>query len=139
MKRRIDSGKHPGPPKLDAAKQVRKPVSLSFKHTEPGEIYCLSHCDADEVREAIGCLRQLCTLEWIQVLQTAGKGDKKAGLGYTRYDDDALRNVGRPGWLSEDVKISGIRASRKMRIFGVYIDHIFYVLWFDRNHDIIPV
>jgi len=117
--------------------RLHTPVGLSFSRVVPGKDFCLSICEVDEVREYVDCLRQLTTLTWQQVLETAGKGKNKAGLAYTPYSDSALRRVTRPAWLSEDVRIAAVRASQTMRLFGVYIDHTFYVLWFDRDHAIV--
>lgn len=119
--------------------RLHSPVGLSFRRAAPGDDFCLSRCESGEVREYVDCLRQLTTLSWQQVLQTGGKGANKAGLAYTPYPDDALRRVARPAWLSEDVRICAVRASQKMRLFGAYIDHVFYVLWFDRGHDVVRV
>lgn len=116
---------------------LHTPVGLSFRHAQPGDDFCLSRCQPHKVREYVDCLRQLTTLTWQQVLQTGGKGANKAGRGYTPYTDDALRHVSRPAWLSEDIRIAAVRASRKVRLFGCYVDHVFYVLWFDRGHDIV--
>lgn len=78
-------------------------------------------------------------MTWQQVLQSGGKGERKAGLGFTEYDDTSLRKVTRPTRLSPEIKIAGIRVDQKMRLFGAYHDHVFYVLWFDPEHAIIPV
>ena len=117
--------------------RMHTPVGLSFRRVEPGGEFCLSSCTRDEVREYVDALRQLTTLTWQQVLETGGKGRNKAGLAYTPYPDSELRGVTRPLWLSEDVKISAVRATQKSRIFGYYLEHTFYILWFDRGHDIV--
>lgn len=77
-------------------------------------------------------------MTWQQVLETAGKGENKAGLAYTPYEDDALKGVSRPMRLSPEIKIAGVRASSELRVFGAYHDHVFYILWFDRRHEIVP-
>ena len=105
---------------------------------QSGSRFCLSHCKGEEIREAMDCLRQLTQLTWQNVLQTGGKGANKAGLACTPYDDSLLQKVQRPPELSIDVRIAAIRATQKFRIFGAYVEHIFYILWFDRNHEILP-
>jgi hypothetical protein len=112
-------------------------VTVSFQFVEPGGTYCLSRCTSDEVREAMDCLRQLTTLSWQQVLNTGGKGMNKAGLGCTRYPDSALQGVSRPATVGQDPPLFGVRASQRFRIFGVLRNHIYFVLWFDRNHEIV--
>lgn len=118
---------------------INRPVSVSFKHVQPGDKFCLSLCEREEVQSACKCLQLMTTMNWSDVLKTGGKGPNKTGLAYTPYQDNALRRVQRPLSVSPELTISGVRASQKMRIFGVYINHIFYVLWFDPNHEIVPV
>jgi len=98
----------------------------------------LSEHTRDEVRGVIDCLRQITTMTWMEVLQTAGRPGNKDGLAYTPYDDGDLHHVTRPQGLSRDIRISGIRAAEKGRVFGAYKDHIYYLLWFDRGHQIAP-
>ena len=119
--------------------RMHTPIGVSFRRVDPGADFCLSECTRDEVREYIDALRQLTTLTWQQVLETGGKGRNKAGLAFTPYADSDLRRVTRPAWLSEDVRISAVRASQRSRIFGIYLEHTFYILWFDRGHDIVKV
>jgi hypothetical protein len=76
-------------------------------------------------------------MAWSDVLQTGGKSGKKAGLGFTNYDDSALQTVTRPPNLAQEIKISGVRAGRGPRLFGAYIRHVYYVLWFDPHHKIV--
>lgn len=120
-------------------KKIHQPVGISFRYVCAGADYCLSKFEADDVREVMDCLRQLTTLTWMQVLQQGGKGENKTGLGYTPYADEILKHVSRPKNLSPDVSIAGIRASQRLRIFGAYQDHVFYLLWFDRDHSIVPI
>lgn len=101
-------------------KQINTPVSLSFRYLQAGGKFCLSLCEKDAVREVMDCLRQLCTLPWMQVLQQGGKGEKKVGLAHTAYEDHALKGVTRPSFLSPDVRIAGLRASQEIRVFGFY-------------------
>ena len=113
------------------------PVTLSFQHRHDGNDFCLHFCNQAEVKQIVDAFWKLTTLSWRQVLQQGG--GNKTGLACTLYEDEALRKVTRPAWLSDDVKIAAGRASRKIRIFGAYVDHVFYVIWFDRNHEIVPV
>lgn len=73
-------------------------------------------------------------------MQTGGRGSDgyKHGLAYTPYDDSALQHVTRPPWLSPDVKICSVRVTRRYRIFGALMEHVFYLLWFDYDHEIAP-
>jgi hypothetical protein len=117
---------------------MHRPVALSFKLCDAGAQFCLSHCETDEVRATVDCFRKLNSLELIQVLQQGGKQGNKTGLAYTPYPDDALKGVTKPG-ISPDVRVASVRANQKMRIFGCMLEHTFFVLWFDRNHEIVPV
>lgn len=126
-------------PPSPAPKQINTPVTLSFEHVQPGAKHCLSLCLKDELKDISDCLRQLTTLTWQMILEQGGKGPgHKKGLAYTNYPDRVLRTVTRPTRLSPEVGIGAVRASRGSRVFGAYKDHVFYVLWFDRTHEIVP-
>jgi hypothetical protein len=118
-------------------KPVHRPLALSFRYADVRGRYCLSCSEAQELPDVVDCLRQLTTLSFLQVMQTGGRGGGKVGLGYTPYRDDQLRGVSRPAGLDPDVQIAGVRATERYRIFGAHIDGVFYLLWFDRNHDIV--
>jgi hypothetical protein len=117
----------PGTPKSVS----KRPVTLSFLHVKKGEDFCLSKCRERDLRQAIDCLRILTTLTWEDV-------HAHDGLNYTRYEDHALRKVKRPPSLDRSMTISGIRAGDMFRIFGAYHEHVYYVLWFDPHHEIVP-
>ncbi len=136
MGKRVKSPPGP-PPQPPAPKRVHTPASVSFRHVRAGGEFCLSAWTGDECKLAVDALRRLTTMTWQQVLTTAGKGGSKTGLGYTPYPDSAL-TVPRPADVDKEAVIAGIRASQKLRIFGFYSDHVFYVIWFDREHAICP-
>jgi hypothetical protein len=141
MARKIRSGKNlpDKPPKPQAVNPLHTPITLSYKFVDVGGDFCLSQSEQDEVRGVSDCLRKMTTLTWQQVLQQGGKGPNKTGLAYTTYKDIDLRGVTRHAQLSPDIPIAGVRASEKSRVFGAYINHVWYVLWFDPKHSIVPV
>ena len=126
------------PREAPPAKRVNTPVSISFRFVNRDR-FCLSQSQQRELRGVADCLHHLTTMTWMEVLRTGGSPGNKRGLAYTLYDDGALRGVTRPAGLDQTVRVAAIRASDKYRIFGACIDHVFYVLWFDRNHEIVPV
>lgn len=99
----------------------------------------MSHCERDEVRAYMDCLRRISDMTFHQVIATGSKGSQKTGLNYTPYDEHAIKGASWPQFLSRDMKIGGVRAGSKLRLFGVFIERVFHVMWFDRNHVIVPV
>lgn len=72
-------------------------------------------------------------MSWLQVLGTGGKPyGGKVGLGFTQYPDLKFDGV------SPDIIISGLRAGDKERFYGYHLDHVYYVIKFDPDHEIIP-
>ena len=116
---------------------ISEPVGVSFRYVTPGDRFCLSQCTRDQVRGYKECLRRLTTLPWSEVLRSGTKGKGKRGLNFTPYPDTALRKVTRPITLSKELQISGVRAGSGVRMFGAYENGVYYLLWFDRNHDIV--
>jgi hypothetical protein len=118
-------------------KPIHLPLRISFQHIAAGDNHCLSFCKRDDVKEAMDCLRMLTSMTWQQIIEQGGKPGSKVGLGYTPYSDNDMSGVRRPATLSPDIQIGGIRASRGFRVFGAHKDSVFYVLWFDPNHEIV--
>jgi hypothetical protein len=114
-------------------------VSVSYRYIKVGDRYCLSQCKRDEVKAYKSCLQKLTSRTWSQVLETGGRSGTKTGLAHTNYQDSVLRKVTRPRELSQELKISAVRASEEARLFGAYGDGVYYVLWFDPHHEIVPV
>ncbi len=78
----------------------------------------------------------LSQMTWDQVRAQSGKPGNKVGLAYTTYEDHLL-NVARPAHVSSELRIAGLRASGKLRVFGVTVEQVFHILWFDRNHEVV--
>lgn len=127
----------PPPSEKRPVNRLHTPVTVSFLYYEVGGKFCLSACQKDEIESALDALHRLAQISW-QDVQRSG-GGHKTGFRYTIYDDNALTGVRRPSNLSNDMNIIGLASSQKGRFFGVYIDHVFYLLWFDPNHKIVPV
>lgn len=143
----MGKGKKPKPgrkPEFDSRQTPPKPIHtkvvVSFELYEHGGPYCLCHCDPDQTRTYLSCFRQLTSRTW-QQLREGGTKDPtaKTGLNPTRYTVTDLKGVECPAQLSRDVTLLGVRASARMRLFGATVEGVFYVLWFDRDHEIVPV
>jgi len=80
----------------------------------------------------------MTTMSRIDLFKTGGKNGNKAGLGFTKYPDGQLRKVKRPPNMDVNIDIYGVRAGQKFRILGGFSENIFFLLWFDPNHKIIP-
>jgi hypothetical protein len=103
-------------------------VSVSYQRCDAGKDYCLSHCDQDQVRQAVDALRTACSLDWLTL-------HRHRGLNTEKISDDALK-VGRPDFLDDDVPIYSLRASRRFRILWYRTGDVMHLLWFDPLHKI---
>jgi len=138
LRAQIDA-RHAEPGRIPTAPRLPDElVVVSYRHYDPGGQYCLSNCTRDEIREYKDCVRMLTQLTWNQVLLQSGKGQHKAGLAYTPYRDSDLKGASRPATVSPQLQISAVRGSQKMRLFGVRQGTVYYILWYDRTHSIVP-
>ena len=80
----------------------------------------------------------MTTMSQVELFKTGGSRGNKVGLGFTYYEDHALRKVTRPPQMDKTVRIAGVRVTGKFRLFGGVQDRVFYTLWFDPNHEIVP-
>ena len=112
------------------------PATVSFRHAAIGGEYCLSACNADQLRSVANTLRVMTTLSWQEIYRSARKGVGKSGLAWTPYHDRAIRRP-RPDTIPAEVKLAGIRVSEKFRILGYRLEDTFYVIWFDPSHKLV--
>jgi hypothetical protein len=128
-RRRLQAGQRLASPSGLAPEQPRN-ANVSFEYVQHGGDYCLSRCDAAEVRQAVACLQRMTSMDWVSIQRTGGKAHTKGGLGCTVYKDHLL-DIGRPAKVSKDLAYLGVRATERFRIYGFRIGNTFYVLWFD--------
>lgn len=101
-------------------------VAISFRYAQ--QKYCLSDCDRNEIKQVVKGLKTMSGLTWPQM----------GALDWKQYEDSALGGAVRPREISPDVRIGRIAPNRVIRIFGFRHEHYFFVLWFDRRHNIVP-
>ena len=120
------------PPRPDHTK-----IALSFEHYECGGRYCLSQWNQEQILSFLACLQKLSQRTWVQLLEASSKNPTlKTGLNPTLYKESELSGVSWPAWLIRDSKILGLRATDRRRVFGVRLENVFYVLWFDEGHQV---
>lgn len=110
-------------------------IKISFDLYESGNTYCLCEAEKGDIKHFMDSLRKLSSMTWQQVRDQGGKPGNKTGLAYTNYPDHLL-SMKRPANVSLDLEIAGFRAGSASRVFGVTIDNVFHVLWFDPHHRI---
>ena len=135
-------GRKPKPskpaPSLSPKVQVHPlhiPVKISFRLYESGNTYCLCEAEKDDIKHFMDSLRKLSSMTWQQVRDQGGRPGNKTGLAYTNYSDNSL-SIERPANVSSDLEIGGFRAGSASRVFGVAIENVFHVIWFDPHHKI---
>lgn len=103
--------------------------TFSFYHLDTRE-ECPSAWNKEEIRSLYSTLKTASSTPWSNVRSISG-------LRYKAVDTARCKRV-LPLNLSEDISLSEFRISRKARVFGVRVKHIFYIIWFDRNHQVLP-
>jgi len=103
---------------------------LSFHHFDESS-ECISDWTSSEAKQLFAKLRQLSQTTWQEILSSRG-------LGYKEIQNSGCLSRQWPARLSTDCTMSEIRISQKSRIFGVRRERAFYLVWLDRNHEILP-
>jgi len=128
------TGQNVQPAQIDWQAQV----VVSFKYSNPGGRYCLSDCNAQQVREFKECLKKLTEYTYQQLFATSNKDPKlKQGLAWEMVNESGMK-VGRPAQLDPSMRISSVRATQRMRLFLTQKGNVFYILWYDKDHEIAP-
>jgi len=128
----------PGPRPPGPARPPRLPppgrdeyIMLSFRYFTPGRRFCITDCHGEELNRIIRKLTLLCGMTWNQA-------HENQGLELRPVPDERLRHVTRPANLSPDIPIFKITVSGPFRVFGARSGATFFLLWFDRRHEIDP-
>jgi hypothetical protein len=140
----VGKNKHPKPswnipqsgqslqPKLDLQSEIK----LSFKYIEPGSHYCLSLCNEEQIKIFKQCLKKLSQYSIEQLRGTMSKDPRmRKGLAWELIDNARTRQL-RPNNLDASLTIGCVRANDRMRLFLCPRGDTYYVLWFDKDHEI---
>lgn len=101
---------------------------------------CFSQWEKDELKAFSDFLADMHLRTWQQVLTSSGKGENKAGLGYTPYDESGAKEGARAHLkavrqqIGEDITFFELRLSSKMRVHGFRAKAIFFLVLLDREH-----
>lgn len=111
-------------------------LSPSFRFTHADENrWLLSDWESHEIDDLIRALKKIERHTWAQ-LKTQGSKQRggSVGCGYKIIE----KYPSLPDSVSEDVTFSEMRVCQKKRIFGFRIGSLYYIVWFDRGHDVFP-
>ena len=101
---------------------------FSFKNV------CSNHCQLSdwqgrELLKLITTFKTMESLPW-------GEVRNHKGLNLKPIEQCAFRL---PDSVPEDVVIQEVKVDKKRRLFGYRAGRVFYLIWFDRNHDVVPM
>ena len=88
----------------------------------------ISKWQGKELTSLIDTFKKIEESKWEDILIDAG-------LQWKRDKHIAFKL---PDNLPEDVKLHSMRVDGKMRIFGYRAQEYFYIVWFDKNHEVCP-
>ena len=103
---------------------------LSFYHLDEAA-ESISDWTSSETKQLFTKLKQLSKTTWQEILSSKG-------MGYKEIQNSGSFARQWPVRLSRDCTMSEIRISQKSRIFGVRRERAFYLVWLDRNHQVLP-
>lgn len=109
---------------------------VALKYFRP-EVQCFSEWAPDELRAFSDFNRKVSLQTWQQIVASGGKGPNKAGLGYTPHGGGQLPRVDFADALSEDLTWIELRVSQKARVHGFRAGHAFFLVFLDRNHELL--
>lgn len=105
---------------------------------------CFSAWEKDELKSFSDFISLLRNRTWRQVLETSGKGENKAGLGYTPYEittakngaEEHLKHVRKQ--IGDDITFFELRINQRMRVHGFRAKAAFFLVLLDRGHRVFP-
>lgn len=103
--------------------------AFSFMHFDD-RVECASTWASDEIRSLFNTLRLASSRTWRDVHASSGLNFKLIPPGQCK------RTL--PSTISPDADLAEMRVTKKARIFGARVESVFYVIWLDRNHAVVP-
>lgn len=102
---------------------------FSFRHV------CDNHCllsdwQGNELIELISTLKTMETLTWNQLVT-----NRHSGLDY-RKENNYAKPL--PPRVSPDIDVCRVKVCERKRLWGYRAGNVFRIMWFDRNHEVIP-
>lgn len=85
--------------------------------------YQMYNLNIRELKEFIKFAKKVENMQWKDIR-------RDRGLNY-----ESLKGLKNPLYLSEDVVLHSMRLSKKFRIIGYKDKNMFYIIWFDNNHE----
>lgn len=104
--------------------------TFSFKSCSNNR-FKLSEWQPKEIEQLISVFKKLESCSWKEIR-------RNKGFGYKIVDPDTF-SCNLPENISPDETIIELRVSKKARLFGYRGKNIFYIIWFDRNHEVYPM
>jgi len=122
-----------------ATNQLSQAVSTddqnpSFRFTAVDDNrWLLSDWNSAEINDLISALKKFEKYTWAQIKSQGSKTrGESVGCGFKIIQSSPKL----PENVSEDVTLSEMRVDLKKRIFGFRVDSTYFIIWFDRKHDV---
>lgn len=125
---------------------IPSPAATPFSHSEEEypsfrfgsrdeNKYCLHEGTKQETELLFKAFAKYERYTWNQVRSSGGQGQDSGGIGFKPVSSSAL--PGLPSEVPSDVRIHEMRVNKKMRILGYRVGAVFYLVWYDREHDLL--
>ena len=116
-----------------------KPIVFSFEYYDTtNDKYCLSSWAPEQIKKALKRLKEINTKSFNELLH---QGSRVYHFGEVIWEK-TVKKVGFP-----DSRVSKFSAfhfallgvnQQRARVYGAYNEGVFYIVWFDLNHEIWP-
>lgn len=134
------------PPARGGKRIPENAVQIKIDYSTQKAVFSFEHCcrrnytasdlTKEEFKAVHDSLRMMSSMDWASI-------PKHDGLEYKPADKKAIRKAIKrtplPSSVPEDCTMFYFRASGKFRVFGYRAQNIFYLIWFDRNHNVMPM
>ncbi len=124
-------------PKGQSASSIKENPVWRFKHfdTDPQSPWSWTKLNSNgqELIKILEKLREFESMPWKDIL-----GDKNHRLRQAAISNRAQQRLNQLGLSDEADNICSLRIDSKKRVVGILRGSIFYLLWWDPNHEVCP-
>lgn len=101
-----------------------------------GDYQCFSELDKADLKGFTDSIRKLSQMNWVELKKQAGKGKSKSGFAPTQIPREQLPQRSVLDKISEEINFLELRLSQKARMFGFRSGAAFFLVFFDKDHNI---
>lgn len=132
---KVDASKQPRALHIDHAAVEERNLVWRFADLDDSGEWCLSSIERDHLRGLLAKLKSFESMTVGEVFAPGAEHGKRYDIA--KLPDRATRRLVEIG-RDDETELVRLRCGARPRLYGILREHVFYVLWWDPEHEVYP-